>query len=159
MPNQSVEIIKCNFKNPDHTTAFIDLLNEYMAHPMGDTTKLTQIQKETLIHELSIHPTAWVLLLKYDNKITGAATCFKNFSTFKAAPFINVHDLIISQHYRRKGLARKLLSGIITMAKEAQCCKVNLEVRADNEAAMALYRGIGFGECNPPMKFWQLPLD
>ena len=159
MPNESVEIIKCNFKNPEHTSSFVELLTEYMAHPMGDTTELNKNQKQTLVHDLSIHPTVCVLLLKYGNKIVGTATCFKNYSTFKAAPFINVHDLIISQSYRRKGLARKLLSGIINMAKEANCCKVNLEVRSDNEAAMALYQSIGFGECNPPMKFWQLPLD
>jgi GNAT superfamily N-acetyltransferase len=158
MPNQSVEIIQCDFKNPEHTTAFFELLTEYMEHPMGDATELSSTQKNTLIHELSIHPTVKILLLKYNTHIVGAATCFKNFSTFKAAPFINVHDLIISQAYRRKGLARELLSGIITMAKETNCCKVTLEVRTDNEAAMALYRSIGFGECDPPMKFWQLPL-
>jgi len=43
---------------------------------------------------------------------------------------------------------------ILLEAKNRNCSKVTLEVREDNITAQNLYKSIGFGECEPPMKFW-----
>jgi ribosomal-protein-alanine N-acetyltransferase len=45
---------------------------------------------------------------------------------------------------RRHGVGRALLTALIAHAQEAGLVEVLLEVRADNEAALALYRGLGF---------------
>jgi len=42
----------------------------------------------------------------------------------------------------------------VEISLERDYCKITLEVREDNEAALALYRKMGFTECEPNMYFW-----
>jgi ribosomal protein S18 acetylase RimI-like enzyme len=95
-----------------------------------------------------------VLFVTVGDEVAGLATCFTNFSTFKVKPYINIHDIVIDEAFRRLGLGRKLLQQIGTIAAERGCCKVTLEVREDNETAKALYQSLGFEECAPKMLFW-----
>jgi GNAT superfamily N-acetyltransferase len=145
----------CDFNNPTHVKAFTGLLAEYMAHDMGGARPLTVEAQNRLVKELAAHPSAFVLLAVVNGLFAGMATCFVNYSTFQCAPYINVHDLIVSATYRGQGLGKAIVSEIIEMAAQKQYCKVNLEVRHDNLVAMNLYRELGFDECHPPMKFWE----
>jgi ribosomal protein S18 acetylase RimI-like enzyme len=43
---------------------------------------------------------------------------------------------------------------LVEIASDRAYCKITLEVREDNEAALALYRNMGFVECEPKMYFW-----
>jgi [ribosomal protein S18]-alanine N-acetyltransferase len=45
---------------------------------------------------------------------------------------------------RRRGVARALLSDLFSRARAAGATRIVLEVAADNEAARALYRALGF---------------
>jgi len=95
-----------------------------------------------------------VLFVVYKNEIAGLATCFINFSTFNLKSYINIHDIIIYQHYRGKNLGRALLSEIISIAQQRNYIKVTLEVRDDNTNAKALYQSLGFKDTEPIMHFW-----
>jgi ribosomal protein S18 acetylase RimI-like enzyme len=150
------EFVLCDFENPSHTKALVSLINEYMQHPMGGSLAHNENQSEIMVNGLASHSSSFVLFVKYDGQIAGLATCFINFSTFRVAPYINVHDLIVSSKYRGLGLGRALMGEIISMARKRGYCKVNLEVREDNPVAMALYQNMGFNECDPPMRFWEV---
>ena len=121
---------------------------------MGGGVQLTPIQQLRLVDGLSNHPSCFVLFVLSDNQIVGLATCFINFSTFKVKPYINIHDLIIDNHYRGKGLGRSLLPKIESIARERKYCKITLEVREDNYTAQSLYYDLGFKEGRPVMYFW-----
>ncbi len=54
---------------------------------------------------------------------------------------IGVHPL-----YRRKGLGSRLMEAFFREAMARGCTELFLEVRADNETAIALYRRFGFEE-------------
>jgi ribosomal protein S18 acetylase RimI-like enzyme len=82
------------------------------------------------------------------------ATCFINFSTFKAKPFINIHDVVIDKQHRGKGFGKNLLNKIESIAIERNYCKITLEVREDNYTAQSLYYDLGFKEGMPEMYFW-----
>jgi ribosomal protein S18 acetylase RimI-like enzyme len=75
----------------------------------------------------------------------GVAVCFTGFSTFRAAPLINIHDLAVLPNLRRRGVGARLIAAVEAEARRRGCCKVTLEVRDDNVAAMRLYRRAGFG--------------
>jgi len=75
-----------------------------MTDPMGDSVPLNKRNQLRLVDGLANHPSSFVLFIIYDQKIAGLATCFVNFSTFKVKPYINLHDLIIYDKYRGKGL-------------------------------------------------------
>jgi len=149
-----VQFIFCDFTNAVHRYKFIELLNHYITDPMGGGEPLDEINAGKLLNELSHHPSCFILFILNQNKIAGLATCFINYSTFKVAPYINIHDLIIHDNFRRKGLARLLLEKIIAIGYERNYCKVTLEVRNDNHKAKKLYQSLDFTDTEPMMHFW-----
>lgn len=57
---------------------------------------------------------------------------------------IQILNIATSERCHRRGYARRLLSYIIGEARRRGCARLSLEVRLSNEAAQALYRGLGF---------------
>ena len=152
--NNNITFALCDFSNEEHCSELTALINQYIAHPMGGGTQLTALQQLRLIDGLAHHPASFVLFILVDKQIVGLATCFINFSTFKAKPFINIHDLIIDKDCREKGLGRSLLQQIESIAIERKYCKITLEVREDNFTAQNLYTELGFKDVIPKMHFW-----
>ena len=50
----------------------------------------------------------------------------------------------VAPHLRRQGVARALLTDFFARARRAGATRIMLEVAADNAAALALYRALGF---------------
>jgi GNAT superfamily N-acetyltransferase len=57
-----------------------------------------------------------------------------------------LEDLFVSERHRRSGLGRALGEATIERARELGCARLELDVDADNEAALALYCELGFSE-------------
>lgn len=153
LPN-NVDFTFCDYSNPLHCSKLTELLNCYIADPMGGGTPLDNEKSQQLITGLQAHPSCFVLFVSLNNEIAGLATCFINFSTFKAKPYINIHDIIVKKEMRGCGLGKVLLNKIIAIAIEQNYCKVTLEVREDNTNAKALYQSLGFKDTEPLMHFW-----
>ncbi len=52
----------------------------------------------------------------------------------------------VAASQQRKGLGRAMLNDMLDFARNGKMLRVYLEVRASNEAALALYRSVGFSE-------------
>ncbi len=150
-----IEVIRCDFANPEHCQAEIDLMKTYMLDKMGDATPLSDEQNKQLIEGLKNLPTALTLLAKCDGEYVGLTNSFVNFGTFAARPFLNIHDVIVKSSHRGKKIGKQLLEENIRIAnEELNCVKITLEVRDDNKVAQNLYKSLGFADTNPPMYFW-----
>jgi ribosomal-protein-alanine N-acetyltransferase len=57
-----------------------------------------------------------------------------------------IYNIVIDKAFRGRGLGEELLRHLIDRAKESGCSMMTLEVRGGNEAAMELYRKLGFRE-------------
>ena len=57
-----------------------------------------------------------------------------------------IYNIVIDKAFRGRGLGEMLLRHLIDKAKELGCSLITLEVRGGNEAAMELYRKLGFRE-------------
>ncbi len=55
-------------------------------------------------------------------------------------------NISVDSTFQGQGFGRMLMQQVIVMAKENKCATVFLEVRASNEAAIGLYRSVGFEE-------------
>ncbi|MFT3738965.1 MAG: GNAT family N-acetyltransferase [Breznakibacter sp.] len=150
-----LKIVGCDLQRNDHVVAFTNLMGIYMSHPMGLSAVLQPELAGKMVDGLRLRPNYLGFLVQYGQMYVGLANCFENFSTFKAKPLLNIHDFIVDKSYQRMGIGRFLLDGIVEYAKKHGHCRVNLEVRSDNPAAMSLYRQLGFIECKPPMLFWE----
>ena len=133
----NIRVIKADYFNEQHVEQIPMLLDCYASDPMGGGKPLDLNVKSNLVKELSILPHAFSILAYVDDQPAGLANCFEAFSTFSCRPLINIHDLVVVSEYRGMGLSQKLLESIEEIAKSKGCCKLTLEVLADNKIAKA----------------------
>ncbi|MBN1142767.1 MAG: GNAT family N-acetyltransferase [Bacteroidales bacterium] len=149
-----IEIIPCNFENRVHCEALVRLMNEYITDKMGGGQPYTEEQKVKLVEGLKNHPCCLVYLASSGNEFVGLVNSFVNFATFTVKPFINIHDVIVTEAWRNNGVGRSMLLHVIEKAKDLGCSKVTLEVRADNQNARYLYDSLGFKDAEPRQYYW-----
>lgn len=93
-----------------------------------------------------------ILIAEFEGQIVGQALFFKNFSTFLGKPGIYLEDLYVKPEMRSKGIGKKLLNKIISIAKERNYGRVEWSVLDWNESAIDFYKKIGA----VPMNDWKL---
>jgi ribosomal protein S18 acetylase RimI-like enzyme len=135
---------------PECQTAVIALLDHYSRHAMGSSQPLPDDVKSRLIDGLRSHPMSRVFLAYDGEQAIGIAVCFIGFSTFKAKPLVNIHDLAVHENYRAHGVGTQLIDAVIEFANSFGCCAITLEVRADNPARK-LYAKKGFQTLGEPL--------
>lgn len=155
-----IDIRRADWQHPADQQAVLELLDRYARDPLGQGGPLSDAVRQRLIPGLRAQPGTVVLLAWRDSQPGGLAVCFEGFSTFHARPLLNLHDLIVVPELRGRGVGRALLQAVEAEAVRRGCCKLTLEVRADNLRARRLYRTMGFdsGESAPEMSFWTKPL-
>jgi ribosomal protein S18 acetylase RimI-like enzyme len=145
----------CDYSDPAHLQAVALLVNAYIADDMGGGALLPEEEQARLTGALHDHPKSIVLLARAGEVFAGLLVAFENFSTFTARPMINIHDVIVLQAYRGKGIGRQLMNAIIDEARKRTCSRVTLEVRQDNGVAQRLYESLGFKEPEEGMLYWR----
>ena len=140
----SVDVVPLDFADSRHTAAFIALLDHYARDPMGGGTGLSEHARATLIDSLREIPHFYSALAFVEDQPVGLINCFFAFSTFAAAPLLNIHDIVVLQGQRGKGVGQALLAHAEAVAAETGCCKLTLEVLASNHAALQAYQRAGF---------------
>ena len=146
---------KADLSNLEDAAALILCLNAYLADPMGGgQPPMGEEAAACVIAGLMKLPTSLVFVACFGAISVGVAVCFEGFSTFSAMPLINIHDLVVVPRARHRGVGGALLKAIEKHAQTSGCCKMTLEVRADNLAAQLLYARFGFSAGSSPMAFW-----
>lgn len=148
---------------PEDAHAYRLMLNRYAADPLGQGSPLDDALLDKVIADVSNHPCGYPFLALLDGEPVGFATCFLGYSTFKAAPLMNIHDIAVAPEQRRRGVGSALIEAIAQEALKLGCCRLTLEVRSDNPAAISLYRTTGFDVSQPggqpvPYHFMERPL-
>ena len=154
-----MSVVLADLADPAHQAAILDLLDMYCRDPFGDSRPLSAQAREGLIPGLVKHGGARVFLAYAGDEPAGIAICFLGFSTFKARPLLNIHDIAVAPQFRGQGLGRELLDAVEAHARELGCCKLTLEVLADNTLAQQAYRRAGFQSTEPETWFWSRPLQ
>ena len=152
-----------DYADPADAAAVVALLDAYARDPMGGGEPLSQEVRDTLIDALASVPGAFSLIARVDDVAVGLANCFTHFSTFAAAPVINIHDLAVLAGHRGTGIGRALLAAVDAEALKRGACKITLEVLSGNASAKALYESCGYGDyvLDPAMGkalYWQKKL-
>lgn len=135
--------------DPNAAQEVLKLLEHYAEHPLGNGGPLPASVRETVIEGLRKHPTTLIFLADLGSLVVGMAVCFVGFSTFKAKPLINIHDLVVHSDWRGRGIGSALIDAVVAHAQDRLWCAVTLEVRADN-LARRLYAHKGFRDLSKP---------
>jgi ribosomal protein S18 acetylase RimI-like enzyme len=142
-------IVLAELTNPAHQSAILALLDMYSQNEFGAGRPLSAEARANLIPGLMRHGGARVFLAFEAGEPAGLALSFIGFSSFQAKPLVNIHDLAVAPPFRGRGIGKALLDAVAEHARATGCCKVTLEVRADNATALALYRRAGFTSTLP----------
>jgi len=139
-----VEVI--DYANEDDAADLLALLDVYAGDPMGGGAPLPNEVRDRVVAGLSATHGAFSMIARMDGVAVGLANCFVTYSTFAAAPLVNVHDFVVASGHRGRGIGKALLAAIDVEACKRGACKVTLEVLSGNAPAKALYAGCGFGD-------------
>ena len=160
----NIYIQQVDYHNPVQGQDLILLLSDYALDPMGGGQPLDQKVKHCLLAELSKLPYAISFLAYVDGKAVGLLNGFEGFSTFRAKPLLNIHDLVVDSGYRGKGIGAQLLHRAEAYGRERGFSKLTLEVLSGNHLAKGLYQKMGFDGYQlqadtGSAEFWQKNLD
>ena len=143
-PNSGLIIRPTDLACAGHQASWLALLDEYACDPMGGGQGLSAFARASLVERLRLRTDFVGFLALRGTRAVGLINCFEGFSTFAARPLLNVHDLAVSFDQRGRGIGQALLAAAEQAAIERGCCKLTLEVLANNARALACYRRFGF---------------
>ncbi|MDB2686577.1 GNAT family N-acetyltransferase [Mariniblastus sp.] len=156
----SSEVKLVDYHNPLQAAELVELMNSYATDEMGGYKALPEQVKQDLVNRMSERSYIYSAIAYVDGQPAGLINYLEGFSTFKAKPLLNVHDVVVKPEFRGQGLSRLLFEFVFEAAKELGCCKVTLEVLENNEVAKRAYSRFGFepyrlSESGGVAQFWQ----
>jgi tRNA threonylcarbamoyl adenosine modification protein YeaZ/ribosomal-protein-alanine acetyltransferase len=88
-----------------------------------------------------------------DGSLVGYCACWMIFDE------LHINSLAVEDAWRRRGVARRLLAHVLEAAIASGATSATLEVRASNQAARALYEGLGFRVEGVRRDYYQEPRE
>jgi GNAT superfamily N-acetyltransferase len=140
-----ITVRRVDYTSAVDAQALTSLLNHYAQDPMGGSSAIAPEALARLCSDLQRRPFAFSFIAwnEADQPI-GLANCFEGYSTFKAQPLINIHDIVVLSSARGQGVAQLLMQAVEQEAKARNACKITLEVLTGNTVAMRSYQRFGF---------------
>jgi len=140
----SIVVKVVDYLDPRDRAALIGLLDMYARDPMGGGAPLPKETQNRLCDDLAQMPGAMSWIAWKDSQPVGLLNSLPGYSTFKAQPLMNVHDIAVEPSCRGQGIGQALLSALEAYARSKGCCKITLEVLSGNSQAMHAYARRGF---------------
>ena len=140
----SLQIWPVDYKNTTHRTALVTLLDAYAQDPMGGGEALAEDVKARLCDDLAARTDAASFIAWMGDSPVGLVNCIEGYSTFKARPLMNIHDIAVLPGHRGQGVGQALLAAAEQHARDRGCCKLTLEVLTGNLVALRSYERFGF---------------
>ena len=140
----NVTVRRVNYLDTADRSALLRLLDQYAQDPMGGGVPLAPSVQARLCDDLARQPGAVSFLAWRGHTAVGLINCFAGYSTFKAQPLLNVHDIAVAAECRGLGIGQALLKAAERHALETGCCKLTLEVLSGNTVAQRSYDRFGF---------------
>lgn len=140
----TLHVLPVNYRHPADRDALVMLLDAYARDPMGGGEGLQQDVKARLCDDLAARPAAASFIAWLGDAPVGLVNCIEGYSTFKAKPLMNIHDIAVLRSHRGQGVGQALLAAAQQHAQSRGCCKLTLEVLTGNAQALKSYLGFGF---------------
>jgi ribosomal protein S18 acetylase RimI-like enzyme len=140
----SLTATRVNYQDPTDRAALCAMLNSYAQDPMGGGEALSEKNLARLCDDLAARAFAFSFLAWDGATALGLVNCFEGYSTFKAQPLINIHDIAVHPSARGRGVGQALMQAVEAEAKARGACKITLEVLTGNAVALKSYARFGF---------------
>ncbi len=109
----------------------------------GETSNLKKMQNlyKTLIN----NPDYIILCAEIDNKVVGTAMgviCYELYGDCR--PFMVMENLVTDKSYRKRGIAKSLLTELEIIGKKKNCGQVQFITDKNRNDAISFYTSMGF---------------
>jgi GNAT superfamily N-acetyltransferase len=141
----ALTVTLADYRDAGDAADVVAMLDAYARDAMGGGTPLAEDVKMRLAGDLAANPQAFSMLARLNDRAVGLANCFMGYSTFAAAPLVNIHDLAVLPGHRGTGIGKALLVAVEAEALKRGACKITLEVLSGNPARH-LYAREGYGD-------------
>jgi tRNA threonylcarbamoyl adenosine modification protein YeaZ/ribosomal-protein-alanine acetyltransferase len=128
-----------------------------------DLSEVDALQRQTFTNPWGAEAIKWELentdvsrlyvMHDHENKLVAYCACWMVFDE------LHINSLAVDVACRRRGHARRLLGHVLREAVAAGARAATLEVRSSNEAARALYEGLGFAVEGVRRDYYQDPRE
>lgn len=108
---------------------------------------------EASVRQECSNPLSFWLVALEDEKVVGY------IGSQSVPPEADVMNLAVAPEYRRKGIGRSLMQALTEVLHMQGMESLFLEVRASNEAAIALYNEFGFVQVGTRKKYYVNPTE
>lgn len=125
----------------------VDVVAKIEAEVFSDPWSKESFQKEVCVTD-HIY-----LVAEEDHKITGYC------GLWKVADEGYITNVCVAPDYRGRAVGTKMLTELIHIAQQDEITAVTLEVRISNEAAIHLYKKLGFKEVGVRKGFYSHPKE
>lgn len=139
-----IEVRLADLAQQQDRRAVVEMTQVYATDAQGGGRPLDPDVADALAEFLASHPAALIFLAFEGRRPVGIATCALSFSTFRARPILNIHDLAVRPEAQGRGVASLLLDAVRAEAGRRGCCRLSLEVGGTNERARDIYAAWGF---------------
>lgn len=139
-----MQVLRANYRLAADRIAITTLLDDYARDPMGGGTPLATDALARLCDDLAARPYAFSFIAWDGEQAVGLVNCFEAYSTFKAKPLVNIHDMTVRASARGCGVGQMLMQAVENEARARSACKITLEVLSGNSVALKSYDRFGF---------------
>ena len=123
------------------TDAVLEMMREFYSSPAVFTDGSDEIFISDIENCINNSDYLEGYIIENSDAVQGYAMLAKSFSTEFGKPCIWIEDLYIKEEYRGAGLGKMFLDFIM---EKYTGCIFRLEVEAENEGAVGLYKKCGF---------------
>jgi ribosomal protein S18 acetylase RimI-like enzyme len=102
---------------------------------------------------------AWLDELGYGGVLVSGRPLLALACAAVLADICELRRIAVHPSVRRSGMARDLLRAVIDHARQSGCARIELEVAASNEPALALYGAHGFEQVGRRRGYYRDPPD
>ena len=131
---------------------FFESENYHRAHRPDIFKEPSRQQMSGFLEELFENENSMSLVAKVEGEVAGLV----RFRKFEAPPIPGfkdrgrwhgvIEDLVVSEQFRRRGIASRLIKKSEEIMKEQGVSHIQLNVYSFNEGAQKLYKKMGYGE-------------
>jgi ribosomal protein S18 acetylase RimI-like enzyme len=114
------------------------------------TTTAAEVRQRLARSQGIDHP----ILAELDGGVVGFASLRLVNYLGEDSPYAEISELFVTERYRRRGIARALMTELEKRARAAGASSMAVLTAADNDTAIALYRAMGFEEFSIALQKW-----
>ena len=136
----SLETRIADYRDANDSKAIVFLMREYANLEGCDRDDLAELPE--LLSQID---RGFSVLAYQGANPVGLINCFYGFSTFELRVVVNIHDVIVTESHRGRGVAGVMLARVESESRSRDACRLTLEVLDDNVFAKRAYEKFGFG--------------